>query len=201
MDELKRTLKNNPADKVNSLLYQTDLKSNNNGQAIHILFGDSASGSLKWALKEKGIQDKEKVISLSDLFSIGPVWQLHDKAGLDQRNDWIKNHLILDDDINEVQLHFNNTLSMINAIPENDCYPLHTGEIIPEKLMMIYEKRRKVPVLSQEQRKKFEEEWKELAATRKVLRAWENKEIKSVDDDYYDDFIIKQGKKAASRAR
>jgi Domain of unknown function (DUF1835) len=42
-----------------------------------------------------GLQDEEKVISFSDMFSIGPIWQLHDNVGLNQRYEWIKNHLIL----------------------------------------------------------------------------------------------------------
>lgn len=31
------------------------------------------------------LQDEEKVISFSDMFSIGPVWQLHEKVGFNQR--------------------------------------------------------------------------------------------------------------------
>lgn len=112
-----------------------------------------------------------------------------------QRYEWIKNHLIFDDDyMDEYQHTFNNTTLMINAIPKNttiiiwvgensheqtglryvlyllkdknhdiflmdptnqykrqfdildsDCYPLHTGEIISEKLRLIYEKSRKIP--------------------------------------------------------
>lgn len=41
MDELKRD--------------QTNIKNNNNDKVVHILFDDSASGSLKWVLKEMGL--------------------------------------------------------------------------------------------------------------------------------------------------
>ncbi|ATP40358.1 hypothetical protein CSE16_10040 [Solibacillus sp. R5-41] len=239
--DLKKTYN----DFLNYKRNQTDKKNNKNYKFVHILFGDSASGSLKRALKEMESQDEEKVISFSDMFSIGPVWQLHDKVGLNQRYEWIKNHLIFDDDyIDEYQYNFNNTTSMINAIPKNttiivwvgansheqtalryvlyllkdnkydiflmdttkqyknqfnipdtDCYPLHTGEIISEKLRLIYEKGRMVPPISQEQREKLEKEWQELSSTQEVLRVWENKEIKSVDVAYYDDYIINKAKK------
>lgn len=236
--DLKKTYNDFLNDKRN----QTD---NKNDKVVHILFGDSASGSLKRVLKEMELQDEEKVISFSDLFSIGPVWQLNDEVGLNQRYEWIKNHLILDDDyIDKYQHHFNTTTSMINAIPndvpiiiwggensheqtalryvlyllkdkdndiflvnttkqyknqfdvpDTDCYPLHTGEIIPEKLRLIYEKSRQVFPVSQEQRKKLEEEWQELSSTQEVLRIWGNNEIKNVDEAYYDDYIINKAKK------
>lgn len=51
------------------------------------------------------------------------------------------------------------------------------------------------PPVSQEQRKKLEEEWQELSFTKEVLRIWENKKIKSVDEAYYDDYIINKAKK------
>lgn len=80
-------------------------------------------------------------------------------------------------------------------IPDTDWYPLHTGEITSEKLRIIYEKRRKVSPVSQEVRKKLEEEWQELSSTQEVLRIWENKGIRSVDETYYDDYIINKAKK------
>ena len=239
--DLKKTYN----DFLNYKRNQTDFKKNKNYKVVHILFGDSASGSLKNALKEMGLQDEEKVISFSDLFSIGPVWQLQDKVGLNQRYDWIKNHLIFDDDyMDEYQHNFNDTTSMIQAIPQNtkiiiwggensheqtalryvmyllkgknydivlmdttkqyknhfdvpdtDCYPLHTGEIIPEKLRLIYEKGRKVSPISQEQCEKLVKEWQELSSTQEVLRVWENQEIMSVEETYYDDYIINKAKK------
>lgn len=170
---------------------------------------------------------------------------MHDKSGLDYREEWIKNHLILDDDyLDEYQHHFNRTISMISAIPEtapimiwvgenaheqtalsyvlyllrdkrNDIiainttkqyksqfnipetndYPLYTGEIISEKLQLIYGKSRKSPALSQEWQKKFEQKWQALASAQAALRIWANRDIKSVDESYYDNLIINKVKK------
>lgn len=75
-------------------------------------------------------------------------------------------------------------------ISEIEYLPLHTGEIAPEKLRLIYEKSSVVIPLSQEERKKFENQWEELSTKHQVLRIWTNKEICSVDEDFYDDYII-----------
>ena len=223
---------------------QTIVKMNKGYQAVYILFGVSPSGSFKRVLEEMELQDEEKVISFSDLFSIGPIWQLHEEAGLNHRHEWIKNHLIFDDDyIDEYPYKFNHTISMINAIPKNtpitiwtgensheqtalryvlyllseknndiflinttkqykeqlphqdiESYPLHTGEVTPEALQLIYEKNWKAPPLSHEQRKKMEVEWEELSSTIQTLRIWQDKQIKRVDEAYYDDYIIGKAK-------
>jgi len=41
---------------------------------IHILFGQSASGTLKYVLKNLGQTKKEHVISFWEMFSVGPIW-------------------------------------------------------------------------------------------------------------------------------
>lgn len=57
---------------------------------IHILFGPSPSGSLKIALKESGLDKKERVISFWEMFSIGPIYRLHEEIGKEARYDWMK---------------------------------------------------------------------------------------------------------------
>ncbi|WP_232697558.1 DUF1835 domain-containing protein [Brevibacillus daliensis] len=215
-------------------------ESEKNYKIVHIVFGDSPSGSLKMALKDMELQEEEKIISFSDLFSIGPVWKLHQKIGLIHRYEWLKNHINFDEEyIDKYQDDFSNTLVKINAIPEdvpifiwsgdnsheqtavryvlyllkektNDIIlmdttthyknqfhipdieysPLHTGGIAPEKLKLIYDKNRTAKPLSQEEREKFEKEWEELSTKQEVLRIWRNREIHSVNEDYYDDYII-----------
>lgn len=43
----------------------------------HIVFGDSAAGGLKAALRDMGLDGRQSIIYFSDIFSIGPMWQLH----------------------------------------------------------------------------------------------------------------------------
>ncbi|MDM5317091.1 DUF1835 domain-containing protein [Fictibacillus sp. b24] len=62
---------------------------------VHILFGESAAGGLKWTLKKKGKNDK--VIGFSDQFAVGPVFQLETEAGLVARVNWFKKHMPKDE--------------------------------------------------------------------------------------------------------
>ncbi|MGG1688400.1 DUF1835 domain-containing protein [Pseudalkalibacillus sp. NRS-1564] len=214
-------------------------------QAVHIVFGASLSGSLNIVFKKMKLKDTEKIISFSDLLSIGPVWRLHEKNGLRKRYEWLKNYINFDDeDIDNYQENFNDATLKISAIPENtpiifwvghnaheqtalryvlyllkgknndvslidattkfkDLFDttdtkytlLHTGEISPEKLELIYKNNRKNSPLSQDERKQFEEEWEALSTKQEVLRIWKNSEICSVDEAYYDDYIINVAKR------
>jgi Domain of unknown function (DUF1835)/Protein of unknown function len=214
-------------------------------QMVHILFGDSPAGSLKCALKEMGVSKEEKVISFWDMFSVGPVWKLHEKAGQEARFDFMK-HVMNDenDDFRDYQQRFYKTVNRIHTIPadvpitiwvaENAHeqtglrYVLHllknkindikvinttkmyaekfnrpdieyivlkTGEISPEKLGVIYEVSKMNASLSLHERKALEEEWIALADTKETLRIWQNEKIKSVSEDYYDEYMIKRAKK------
>ena len=81
------------------------------------------------------------------------------------------------------------------GVPETEFFPLHTGEISPDKLRLIYEENRKSNSLTQKERKKFEKEWEQLSTKQEVLRIWENKMINSVNESYYDDYIIDTARK------
>ena len=86
---------------------------------IHILFGASASGSLKFVLKEMGLDKKEKVISFWDIFSIGPVWQLHEENGVKSRFEWMKNCISAEyDEFPDYKQRFEKAINEINSIPE-----------------------------------------------------------------------------------
>lgn len=73
---------------------QRNIARNTHYKAVHIVFGDSPAGSLKIALEEMGLKDEEKVITFSDIFSVGPVWRLHEKKGLSNRYEWLKKRKI-----------------------------------------------------------------------------------------------------------
>ncbi|MBU8568588.1 DUF1835 domain-containing protein [Virgibacillus pantothenticus] len=243
-EQLVKDLKRTYHSFLNYKRNQTDIKRDNTYHAVHILFSDSTYGSLKQALKVLGLQDEEKIIAFSDLFSIGPMWRLHEQEGLSYRYEWLKNHINFDDEyIDEYEYNFNHTVSMIDAIPEstpiivwtgenaheqtvlryvlfllkektndifiinatkqfknqfnvpsNECFPLHTGEIVPEKLMMIYEESRKEAPASQMQLEEFAKEWQALSTTKEYLRIWEDQVIKSVEENIYDDYIINKVK-------
>ncbi|WP_080848967.1 DUF1835 domain-containing protein [Cytobacillus gottheilii] len=88
---------------------------------IHILFGASASGSLKYALRETGLNKREKIISFWDIFSTGPVWQLHEENGVKSRFEWMKK--CMNDEFGEYPDYtgsFNKTFLQINSIPDGE---------------------------------------------------------------------------------
>ncbi|WP_229521929.1 DUF1835 domain-containing protein [Paenibacillus monticola] len=60
---------------------------------IHIVFGDSMAGGLKLAIKQQGYTDTNKVISLHDRFSMGPLWQLDKEAGRLNRSQWFRDNI------------------------------------------------------------------------------------------------------------
>ncbi|MBP1933206.1 DUF1835 domain-containing protein [Ammoniphilus resinae] len=248
-EQLVKDLKKIYHDFLNYKRNQLPNVQNQSYKVVNLVFGDSPSGSLKIGLKEMGLQNEEDVISFSDLFSIGPVWQLHEANGLNHRFEWLKNHIIFDDEyIDSYQDHFRHTTSQINAIPENtpiviwigenaheqtglryvlyllkeksndiflmntttkyknlfpvpdaEIFPLHTGEISPEKFRLIYEKSKEVYPLTQEERHHFEDEWEKLSTKQEVLRVWGKNEISSVNEDYFDDYIIHSARRLQRR--
>lgn len=86
-----------------------------NFQMIHILFSASTEGSLRMALKGLGRSKVEKIISFWDMFSVGPIWQLHEKVGEEARFTWMKN-VMNDEDFQDYINRFQGSVSQINAI-------------------------------------------------------------------------------------
>ncbi|MGM7636794.1 DUF1835 domain-containing protein [Bacillus sp. Hm123] len=220
---------------------RSEMKKEEQFQRVHILFGDSPAGSLKVALKTLGVNKVERVISFWDIFSIGPIFRLHEEVGEEARMDWMKN--LMAEDFHEYKQRYQKTMDQILSIPENvpitiwvsessheqtglrfvlhllknktnemnvinstttyaehfnelniEYVVMHTGEIPPEKLQVIYEQSQMKPSLSQVERKKLEREWLTLAENREALRIWKNGRIESAPEDYYDQFIIQRAK-------
>ncbi|RYM05211.1 DUF1835 domain-containing protein [Sporolactobacillus sp. THM7-7] len=208
---------------------------------VHIIFGDSASGSLKFGLNQFGLTGhKKQVITFPDALSIGPVWKMDQPKGLKQRGAWMERHqMIFDEDASEYENQLSEACSAIRSIPEElpiiiwtgnnaneqtglrlalsllkgktneiriintssffssdhaPVTPISTGEIQPETLMTIYKKNRNAALLTMEGRNTFENQWKELAATKEVLRIWEDEKVRSVPEDYFDALILKAAK-------
>ncbi|MFO1446299.1 DUF1835 domain-containing protein [Bacillus sp. Bva_UNVM-123] len=207
---------------------------------IHILFGASPAGSLKVALKELGVNHEEAVISFWDIFSVGPIWQLHKKSGMEERFAWKKNSMNDEfDELDEYMKGFRKTVDQIEKIPEDvpvtiwvannaheqtglrfalyllknkahnikvincanifvqqfyqpniEFFPLHAGEISPEKLKVIFEQGKKQPLLSQLEKEQYVQEWLQLSTHQETLRIWEDGKVRFVSEDYFDELLI-----------
>lgn len=70
----------------------------------------------------------------------------------------------------------------------------HSGEAAPEKLKIILDKNMGSP-LSAEERTGLVSDWQALSKTKDVLRIWEDNEIHSVPESYFDEYIIESAKK------
>lgn len=202
---------------------------------IHIVFGASAAGGLKMALPKD-----EKVILFSDLFSIGPVQQLHTEKGLEQRKKWLFLHINLDEESTHTYIEdFQQSVADIKNIPEHipiyiwtannaheqtaarfvlhilkekkndiriinistafqklwpNIIPVHTGELGKDELKTIYKTYKIDQPLTERLRNKYAEEWGKLAETTEVLRIWEDDQIISVPESYFDAFIIEKAR-------
>ncbi|MGE7662870.1 DUF1835 domain-containing protein [Peribacillus sp. NPDC097197] len=95
---------------------------------IHIVFGASASGSVRFFLREMGLEKVEKVISFWDIFSIGPVRQLHEEKGIQARFEWMKTY-IHDEfgDFPDYEQKFEKTIKQIQSIPEGSHLTIWTS--------------------------------------------------------------------------
>ncbi|TKI95705.1 hypothetical protein FC699_12645, partial [Bacillus wiedmannii] len=69
-----------------------------------------------------------------------------------------------------------------------------TGELAPESLALIQKSFVELPYISVEKRMKFEHEWDSLSKSTKFLRVWTDNEVHSVQEDYFDQFIIECAK-------
>lgn len=95
----------------------------------HVVFGDAPTGSLKIVLKELGINQKEKIITFSDLFSTGPIWKLHESQGIFKRHEWLRTHLNIEDDmLTNYQAKFKQTILEIEQIPSHHPIIIWAGE-------------------------------------------------------------------------
>jgi hypothetical protein len=99
---------------------------------VHIVFGDTAAGTLKAALRDAGVDDfRERVIAFSDLFSIGPIWQLHTEEGRKNRFDWLNKHFShepCDHFEKEYLTSSSRTLARIDAIDSTASICIWIGE-------------------------------------------------------------------------
>ncbi|WP_176461700.1 DUF1835 domain-containing protein [Anaeromicrobium sediminis] len=56
---------------------------------VHIAFGDSASGTLRFFFKNNPSEYKGEVICVRDDFSIGPIYEIYKEAGLKKRIEYL----------------------------------------------------------------------------------------------------------------
>lgn len=95
---------------------------------------------------------------------------------------------------NIILIHTTQDYTKLFYRPDSQVTFLHMGEMISEDLALIYEKNKEKRVLTQQERNRFTQEWERLAESNDTLRIRKDSHIHSVEEDYYDSFIIKKAK-------
>ncbi|HDR4595440.1 TPA: hypothetical protein QCQ95_005820, partial [Bacillus cereus] len=73
-----------------------------------------------------------------------------------------------------------------------------TGELAPESLALIQKSFVELPYITVEKRMQFEHEWDSLSKSTEFLRVWTDNEVHSVQEDYFDQFIIECAKRVSA---
>lgn len=223
---------------------------NSKTKTVHIVFGYSAAGSVRQTIKQLELQDSDGIICFPDLFSVGPIWKLHEPEGRRYREEWMRtyldpeytdNHFAHNGELNPIQMvqHIpeqariviwggdsahertgsrfvqyllkedKNEIIEINAveicerkynIQNHQQYYQHTGEIVPEKLIEVFEEMKRTHPLTAEQRSEYEQEWLGYAESKQVLRLWDNGEVDAVEENYLDEYLLHTVYKLESRS-
>ncbi|UVI29709.1 DUF1835 domain-containing protein [Paenibacillus spongiae] len=112
---------------------------------VHIVFGDSVAGSLKYVIRQLGIENTNKVVSFRDQFSFGPLWRLHEEAGRAHRVEWFRDHinedLILETGQNlddDYDTYHQRIMEQIDHIPAEASIVIWSGNNAHEQIGLRY---------------------------------------------------------------
>ena len=101
---------------IDQYIQKTDITKSNH---VHIIFGQSAAGTLKYALKKAKIQE-EHVLCFSDTFSVGPLFHLDEEAGQVARQQWLHGNLPIEGyNYEEYLSEMKAALEKLQAIPSH----------------------------------------------------------------------------------
>lgn len=116
------------------LLKKNHTEQTSKPQTVHIIFGESAGGSLKHAFRDTPYEKTESVITLPGYLSVGPIQALHTKEGLDNRFKWLKNHFRDEfDDLETVKRNMEKAMQQIEAIQPHQQVIIWTCENAAEQ--------------------------------------------------------------------
>ncbi|MEG0440248.1 MAG: DUF1835 domain-containing protein [Solibacillus sp.] len=99
-------------------------------QTVHIIFGESAYGSLRCAMKEEQV----KIIGFPSLLGEGPIQNIHTETGLKNRLQWLENNYLFDtEDIERYKQLFETGLQQVEQIAEGSKIIIWTCENAAEQ--------------------------------------------------------------------
>lgn len=102
---------------------------------VHIVFGETTAGAMKWMLSKEKRQ--EHVIGFPDSFAIGPIRELETEKGLVGRIQWFKDNLSIGDMAeyysNDYESSFRQALQEIGDIPKDATIIIWTADNATEQ--------------------------------------------------------------------
>jgi hypothetical protein len=108
-------------------------------QMIHLVFSQSVGGCLKITLSNMGLRNIHIVHALWDVFSTGPVNDLHCERGVKERFQWKHNNLINErNHFEEGEKNYDQTLEFLDSIPRGESITIWAGENAHEQTGLRY---------------------------------------------------------------
>jgi hypothetical protein len=98
---------------------------------VHIVSPEFAAGALR-----VGLERPKTVIGFPDFFSIGPLWKLDEKIGQTYRVEWLTENINFENDEDEYQIKFTNTLREIEDLPDHHPIYIWYGNNASEQVFL-----------------------------------------------------------------
>ncbi|NEW08525.1 DUF1835 domain-containing protein [Paenibacillus sp. SYP-B3998] len=101
---------------------------------IHMSFGDSAYGNLKYVFQKSKEHQNEQIICINEDFSIGPLYKLESEEGMQERKQWLKQLLTQTGSVSDtdyldwIETTLKNNLQVAIGIPNNSKVILWHGD-------------------------------------------------------------------------
>jgi hypothetical protein len=106
---------------------------------IHLVFSQSVGGCLNITLSNMGLRNIHKVHALWDVFSTGPVKDLHCEWGIKERFQWKHNNFINErNQFEECERNYYQTLEFLDSIPSGESITIWAGENAHEQTGLRY---------------------------------------------------------------
>jgi Protein of unknown function/Domain of unknown function (DUF1835) len=106
---------------------------------IHLVFNQSVGGCLKITISNLGLRNTHKVHALWDVFSAGPIRNLHCKKGIEERFQWKHKYLINElNQFEECEKNYYETWKYLDSIPNGELIKIWAGENALEQTGLRY---------------------------------------------------------------
>lgn len=108
---------------------------------VHITFGDSAAGVLKYFFSTNENQWKGEIINFREDYSIGPINQINTEIGLEKRIEWFEKmfkEVWEEEYLKNIEKEFIQTYAKIKSIEPNSTVVIWYGENTSDQVGLRY---------------------------------------------------------------